>query len=542
MIKRTNTLAPRAIQIALVLILTVLTPAIARAQSLSARQIVERAAQALGGADRIRTLKNITLNGYGQYAYMFGGGNITASVDAPMKFQAANDLRRIVDFEHERFAALERRYYQFPFAGFDGHDYHLGTEVLDGDIAYDVAPGGKASRIYRWQEDAHQIDGVHMRRMWSITNPVSAIRSALDPANQVTIARQDARLWVLSVILKRGDRFTLAIDRASDRPVWVRWINPMTNFGQLTLTTRYTGYTPHAGLLMPLGYKTSFDWRNIPYLTVFVDSYEVDGKIADLAAPTDVRAAREPGPPAFDVAATPVAKGIWRLSTGTTVFEFADHLTLFELNGSQERAIASIDFAKKMVPGKPVTQLIVSHGHLDHAPGVRPAVAEGMTIISRRGNEGILREQVQHAAPNYPDKLARNPKPFKFIPVDDHLRLSDRTMTVDVYWARDNIHMADAVFAYAPAQRVIAEGDIATAARDFQWWPDNYMDNIEYYKLDPLYLSPVHSVWPEHPGVLTQDQVIELIKFGVKNARDRCAAELAKNNYFPGCPVESKRY
>ena len=55
MIKRTNTLAPRAIQIALVLILTVLTPAIARAQSLSARQIVERAAQALGGADRIRS-------------------------------------------------------------------------------------------------------------------------------------------------------------------------------------------------------------------------------------------------------------------------------------------------------------------------------------------------------------------------------------------------------------------------------------------------------------------------------------------------------
>jgi hypothetical protein len=78
-----------------------------------------------------------------------------------------------------------------------------------------------------------------------------------------------------------------------------------------------------------------------------------------------------------------------------------------------------------------------------------------LTVISRRGNEGIFREMAAHAGPDFPDDLAKSPRPLKFMPVDEKLRLSDDTMTLDVLWARNNIHMADAIFAYAPAQRVI---------------------------------------------------------------------------------------
>lgn len=52
----------------------------------------------------------------------------------------------------------------------------------------------------------------------------------------------------------------------------------------------------------------------------------------------------------------------------------------------------------------------------------------------------------------------------------------------------------------------------------------------------------VHSVWPEHPDVLTLAQAQELVKGGVERARARCASELAKGNYFPGCPIETNRY
>src|SRR5215471_12163217 len=76
-----------------------------------ARTIIDQAAEALGGSERVRAVKNITLVGYGQYAYPFGGGNITAPPDAPQKYIAANDLRRVYDLEHGRFQQLERPQY-----------------------------------------------------------------------------------------------------------------------------------------------------------------------------------------------------------------------------------------------------------------------------------------------------------------------------------------------------------------------------------------------------------------------------------------------
>jgi hypothetical protein len=109
-------------------------------------------------------------------------------------------------------------------------------------------------------------------------------------------------------------------------------------------------------------------------------------------------------------------------------------------------------------------------------------------------------------------------------------------MTLDLYWGRTNNHMAYSVFVYAPESKIMAEGDIATAAFDYQWWPDAYMDAIEHYKLDVETLSPVHM------DVMKHADVIELIKGGVQRARERCAAELAKGNYFPGCPVQTRRY
>ena len=172
---------------------------------------VARAATALGGRDRIEAVRNITLIGYGQYAYVYGAGNITGDPEAPLKYEAANDLRRVFDLEHGRYQQLERRNYLFPFAIPSGHDFHLLNQILDGDIAYDVGPGG-ANRIFRWKDDVHQLDGVHMRRMWSLNNPVALVRAALDPNNRLSNARRRAGLLLVDLILRQGDHLTLAID------------------------------------------------------------------------------------------------------------------------------------------------------------------------------------------------------------------------------------------------------------------------------------------------------------------------------------------
>jgi hypothetical protein len=508
----------------------------AAAQSSPETQLLTKSAVALGGLERVKSVKNISLRGYGQYAYMFGGGNITAAVDAPQKYQAANDLQRNYDLEHGRFQQLERRNMLFPFAAVFGHNYAPVNLVLDGDVAFENGFDGKLRRSLRWSESPLQVDGIHMRRMWMMNNPVVAVRTALDPATKLGKLRTERGLSLIDLTLKEGDNLTLGIDNSTGLPAFVRWKNPQADLGEATFTTHFTGYAPYGDLLLPLGYKTTLDWRNIDYFKIYVDTYVIDASDMAFAAPADIRSAPEPVAPAPEVKATKVAAGIWHLTGGTTVFEFKDHLTLFELGNSPQLAQAVVDFANKMVPGKQATQLIISHAHFDHLAGFRVGVAAGLTVIGRRGNEVILKEMAAHPDLAYPDALARNGKQLKFIPVDEHLKLADEQMTVDVYWARNNTHMADAVFAYAPALKVMAEGDIATAAFDYQFWADNYMDDIEHYKLDVETLSPVHM------EPMKQAEVITLLKGGVQRARERCAAELAKGNYFPGCPVVTKRY
>ena len=99
------------------------------------RQAIDAAIAALGGAARIRAVRNITMIGYGQYAYQNGGANITALPGAPQKFIAANDMRRVYDLEHGRYRLMERRNDLFPFANYAGHDFAPQRQGLDRDIA-----------------------------------------------------------------------------------------------------------------------------------------------------------------------------------------------------------------------------------------------------------------------------------------------------------------------------------------------------------------------------------------------------------------------
>ena len=117
------------------------------------------------------------------------------------------------------------------------------------------------------------------------------------------------------------------------------------------------------------------------------------------------------------------------------------------------------------------------------------------------------------------------------MPVDDHLRLADSTMTLDIYHVIQNNHMADSVFAYMPEHKIVIEADIATAAEDLQWWGDSWLDNIAYRKLQ------VEKIVPVHMNVMTYDETLKMVAPGIRRVKEWCDQHLAKGNYFPGCPA-----
>ena len=153
--------------------------------------------------------------------------------------------------------------------------------------------------------------------------------------------------------------------------------------------------------MLPSGLNTTMDFRNVVQHKLYVDKNTVDGPIDDMAAPREMKSAAAPTPQPPNISVTPVARGIWFLKGqgNSTLFEFADHLTLFEAYGSEANAKAIIEKARSVVPGKPVTEVIVSHHHFDHTGGLRTAIAEGLTIITQRGNVALFedRKQIRNA-------------------------------------------------------------------------------------------------------------------------------------------------
>jgi glyoxylase-like metal-dependent hydrolase (beta-lactamase superfamily II) len=493
--------------------------------------MITRAAEALGGVQRIRSIRNITVAGYGELAYMNGGGNISASADAPQKWVSIPEYEKTVDLEHMRMRVRQRNHQNFVFAGVGGYlgAPNAAVAYLDGDVAFNAAPNNRMARA--------NDQAVRARRVDMLNNPVVLVRAALEPSSRVSNVRTQGGLQLGDVTLATGESLTLAIDGLSGVPAWVRWMAHDENLGDVTFRTSFTGYLPVKGVLLPMGYNTVIDFRNVVQNKLYVDKYGVDEAIDDLSAPADVRAAVPPAPRAPAPEATPVTRGVWLLhgngGANSVLFEFADHLTMFEAPSSQAWTHALIDRARSTVPGKPLTEVIVSHHHFDHTGGIRVAMAEGLTLIAHKGTEPLFREIAARKGTVAPDALGATPKPLKFRAVDDHLQLKDAAMQVDLYHVVSSSHMADALFAYVPGARLLVEGDFFDVGWELYWWQNMYADNIAYRHLQ------VDTDVPVHGRVLPLADVLKDIDRQTKAAADLCAQTAAAGVFTPGCPVKA---
>jgi glyoxylase-like metal-dependent hydrolase (beta-lactamase superfamily II) len=504
-------------------------------------QLVRRAADALGGRDRVLALKTLQIIGYGELAYFNGGGNITADPDAPQKWQKVLEHTRTIDFENSRTRVQQRLKMDFEFASTAGQlGLNRMNETLDGDLAYNIGGGFlSAPQAATPQPQPAGAAAARQRRVELLAHPVTIVRAALDPTTRLSNLRTQGNLQLVDVTVRQGDTLTLAVNGASNLPAWVAYVGPNTNLGDVTYRTAFTGFVPEKGLQLPTGIATTIDFRNVVQSKLYINRNIVDAPIDDLSAPASLR---QPGPPQGGPAAggvnrqpMKVADHVWFLN-GNTFFEFDDHFVMVEAN-RQDAALQGILAAvNSLVPGKRVTQVIQTHHHFDHSAGLRAAVAEGLTIISRRGNEGIFREMAERPARLFPDALGKNPRALKFIPVDDHLKLKDSTNEIDIYHIVGNYHMADGVLVHVPASNLLVEADLTTQEWDFNWWGDSLMNNIEYREIRVDTNLSVHA---QKPYPLAD--VVAAIERQVRNTQAFCRRAAEAQFFQPGCPVQYDR-
>jgi hypothetical protein len=452
------------------------------AQACSSRppeqQLVADAAQALGGRSAIEGVQSLRIEGGGT-AYLLGQ-NLVPDADLPT--YEVTGYARTIDLAAERTATRQTRTAQFLFAGNTVTTPHVG---LDGDVAYNVIADGKVIRAS--ERDAKD------RRIELLHHPVTIVRAALDPAATVMNPRQQGDEDLVEVITAKGDMLTLAVNRATKLPSRVQSLAAHANLGDVTITTTFGNYQDVSGVKLPARLVTTID--DYPQLAIDATTNEINVDAASLAAPDEVKAAAPPTPPVQVVTVEPVGKGIWWLAGSgnhrSIVFEFDDHLTLFEVPVSEARTKAVIDKARTLST-KPLTHAIVSHHHFDHSGGLRVAVAEGLTIITHRLNEPFFKMLVARPFTIEPDALARSPKPLMLQLVDDSLTLADSSMEVRLYHLLDNPREGTNLFAYVPRDKMLVQADLY----DNTWlrhpWGENVLKNIEQRKLAVDTHVPVH--------------------------------------------------
>jgi glyoxylase-like metal-dependent hydrolase (beta-lactamase superfamily II) len=502
-------------------ILAFLLSAATQAQQVSVeRELIIDAANAMGGVDRLLAIETLTLRGYGHEAYQDGGSRITTEQEAPEKVTNLTAYERIIDLPNNRTRVRARAFRAFVFAAESMMRGQAREQSLDGDIAFD---GGRRQS---------ELVAMHWR-MELLANPLVALRAALDENSTLSNRRYEGSNSVVDVATGDGARFTLAIRDRTGLPAWIRWVQPHENLGELTLRAEFSGYEPVAGILLPMSFNTVSDFKDTVMLRLHVDRYVIDGEIENLAAPDTVREATVPVR-SYRASAESVAPGIW-LMTGSgansILLEFSDHLTLFEVPTNRAWTQAIIDEARRLVPGKPLTEAIISHHHFDHTGGLRTAIAEGLTIITQSGNVAWFEEIARRSVSSFSDALSRNPQPLKSLAVDDHLQLADDVLTVDVYRMISNGHMAHGLMAYVPAHRLLIQGDLFDMNWQIYFWGDTYEANLAHRNIE------VERDVPVHGRVLPISEVRRLIAEQTANARALCDDVEAAGLSMPGCPL-----
>jgi hypothetical protein len=186
------------------------------------------------------------------------------------------------------------------------------------------------------------------------------------------------------------------------------------------------------------------------------------------------------------------------------VFEFDDHLTLFEVPTSESRAKAVIGRARSLAFGKPLTEVIVSHHHFDHSAGLRTAIAEGLTIITQRGNVAFFKDLIARPHTIVPDELAMAlvPAEVRIKPVDDEMVLKDDSMELDLYHVLNNNHADTLLMGWVPREHILVQADLYDSGWQRFPWADNLRQNVELRKLKPEKDVPVHGMIESWADVL----------------------------------------
>jgi len=235
--------------------------------------------------------------------------------------------------------------------------------------------------------------------------------------------------------------------------------NPVT--GDTPVEFIYSDYRDFGGVKVPTRLRQTLG--GFPTLDLTVTDVKINAP-ADMPVPDSVRQATMPY---ARVVSEQAAPGVWYLTGGShhsVVIEMKDHVIVVESPLNDERAVAVLAEARKLVPGKSIRYVINSHHHFDHAGGLRAVAADGITVITHESSRAFFEQALAAPATMTPDRQAKAGRKLIVEGVRDRRTMTDGTRTVEVYHIAGNTHSDGLLMVYLPKERFLVEADVYTPA------------------------------------------------------------------------------
>ena len=460
-------------------------------------QLLEDAAEALGGARAVSETTGMVLEGSGRTYRL--GQNTTPRADLP--YYEIENYRLELDFENQRWRLRQDRTSTFltgnPLYGV------RQTYGLDGDVAWDEGDDGPVQAPARAAGE---------RRAELYHNPIGILRLGLDEeASTVSNLREEDGQQVVDVATADGAQFTLYVDGATMHPSRVVSTRYHAMLGDVAYETVFEDYAETGGLggfqarlTLPRNYTVNLGEDTIAEYRVATDT---QAQIGDLGV-----SAAEPPSDEVVVESEEVADGVWHLRGGShhsALIEFDEFLALIEAPHSEARTLAVIEHARGLQPEKPLQYVVNTHHHFDHAAGIRAAVSEGLTVITHEINQPFFEALVARQHTIEQDALARNPQPLNIEAViaDDVYELSSGRRTLEISRIVGDQHSDGIVMAYLTRERILFEVDSFSPGASAAPFAAALLENIEERNLRVRTIVPLHG-----PGVATLDDLESVVE------------------------------
>jgi glyoxylase-like metal-dependent hydrolase (beta-lactamase superfamily II) len=257
-------------------------------------------------------------------------------------------------------------------------------------------------------------------------------------------------------------------------------------FGDMHVETRFSEYRNFGGI----GAPTRIARRLVGMETFVMAIGSVRANPADL---TRLLTSPAPAPAPRAAASAPpfserLAEGVYRIagSYAALAVEFRDHAVVVEAGGDEARGLAVIAETKRLFPGKRIRYVVNTHPHFDHAGGLPPFVAEGVTIIADDPSRYFLEQALRSPRTLLGDALARSKRRASVEGVVEKRVLTDGARTLELHHVERLEHSDAMLLAYLPKERILFTADFELPAEGERASPsvETLARNVERLQLD----------------------------------------------------------